>query len=84
VDRLPQRPARLEAPLLGKIADADGGENARCTTVRRLQSGHQTQEGRLPRPVATDEGDALARVDGEADAVEYELVLEGMAEVVNS
>ena len=59
-----------EIRLLRQIAHSRARLQEARAAVRFNKAGGDFQEGRFPGPVASHEADALARGDGEVDAVE--------------
>ena len=73
VEELEDEPDLL-APQPGALADGEPGDvaaaQAHGALVGTIEAAGQVQEGRLARAAATDEGDRLAVVHHEVDAVE--------------
>ena len=73
-DALEDRRAHARAGVGAVVRElrqiADGAVRANRPGVGRLEAGEDPEQGRLPRPVGADQGDAAPGVDAEVDGVE--------------
>ena len=71
-----QRSARSEIGLLAEQGDAGAGVQAHLAVVGLVEAGEEPHEGRLADAVGTDQADALAGVQLEADVLEQRPLVE--------
>src|SRR5205085_9158467 len=62
--------------LLRQGGDRGAGLGEPAAAIVDRLAGQDAQQGRLPRPIAADQRQALARRDGKVDAIEDRLVAE--------